>query len=40
MNHFTQFESKELGQELLDLAAAYKANPSLHARKGDGKRIG
>ena len=40
MNHFTQFESKELGQELLDLAAAYKANPSLNARKGDGKRIG
>jgi N-succinyl-L-ornithine transcarbamylase len=40
MNHFTQFESKELGQELLDLAAAYKANQSLHARKGEGKRIG
>jgi N-succinyl-L-ornithine transcarbamylase len=40
MNHFTQFESKELGQELLDLAAAYKANPNLHARKGEGKRIG
>ncbi len=40
MNHFTQFESKELGQELLDLAATYKANPKLHASKGEGKRIG
>ena len=40
MNHFTQFESKELGQELLELAAAYKANPKLHASKGEGKRIG
>ncbi len=40
MNHFTQFESKELGQELLELAAAYKANPQLHASKGEGKRIG
>jgi N-succinyl-L-ornithine transcarbamylase len=40
MEHFIQFESKALGQELLDLAAAYKANPSLHAEKGKGKRIG
>ncbi|MCM0041423.1 MAG: acetylornithine carbamoyltransferase [Algoriphagus sp.] len=40
MNHFTQFESKELGQELLDLATAYKGNPGLHARKGEGKRMG
>lgn len=40
MNHFTQFESKELGQELLELAATYKANPQLHASKGEGKRIG
>jgi N-succinyl-L-ornithine transcarbamylase len=40
MNHFTQFESKDLGQELLELAAAYKANPQLHASKGKGKRIG
>ena len=40
MEHFTQFESRELGQELLDLAAAYKANPVLHAKKGTGKRVG
>ena len=40
MNHFTQFESKELSQELLDLAARYKSNPWLHATKGTGKRIG
>ncbi|MCE2776689.1 MAG: acetylornithine carbamoyltransferase [Algoriphagus sp.] len=40
MNHFTQFESKDLGQELLELAAAYKANPKLHSSKGEGKRIG
>ena len=40
MNHFTQFESKELGQELLELAATYKANPQLHASKGEGKKIG
>jgi len=40
MEHFIKFESKALGQELLDLAAAYKANPSLHADKGKGKRVG
>lgn len=40
MEHFIKFESKALGQELLDLAAAYKANPSLHAKKGKGKRVG
>ena len=40
MEHFTQFESRELGQELIDLAAAYKANPVLHAKKGTGKRVG
>lgn len=40
MEHFIKFESKALGQELLDLAAAYKANPSLHAEKGQGKRVG
>ena len=40
MEHFTQFESRELGQELIDLAAAYKANPGLHAKKGTGKRVG
>jgi N-succinyl-L-ornithine transcarbamylase len=40
MEHFIQFESRELGQELLDLAAAYKANPVLHVKKGTGKRVG
>ena len=40
MEHFTQFESRELGQELIDLAAAYKSNPILHAKKGTGKRVG
>ncbi len=40
MEHFIKFESRALGQELLDLAAAYKANPSLHAEKGKGKRVG
>lgn len=40
MEHFTKFESRELGQELIDLAAAYKANPVLHAKKGTGKRVG
>ncbi|HSF56252.1 MAG TPA: hypothetical protein VLA71_21020 [Algoriphagus sp.] len=40
MKHFTRFESKELGQELIDLALAYKANPRLDFEKGQGKRIG
>lgn len=40
MKHFTRFESKELGQELIDLALAYKANPRLDLAKGQGKRIG
>lgn len=40
MNHFIQFESKALGQELLELATLYKANPTLHSSKGKGKRIG
>ena len=40
MKHFTQFESKELGQELIDLAVAYKANPRLDLSKGQGKRVG
>jgi len=40
MEHFIKFESRALGQELLYLAAAYKANPSLHAEKGKGKRVG
>ena len=40
MEHFIKFESRALGQELIDLAAAYKANPFLHAKKGTGKRVG
>jgi aspartate carbamoyltransferase catalytic subunit len=40
MEHFIKFESKALGHELLELATAYKANPSLHAEKGKGKRVG
>lgn len=40
MKHFTRFESKELGQELIDLALVYKANPRLDFEKGQGKRIG
>ena len=40
MEHFIQFESRELGQELIDLAATYKANPILDAKKGTGKRVG
>lgn len=40
MKLFTQFESLELGKELVELALAYKANPSLDAAKGQGKRIG
>jgi N-succinyl-L-ornithine transcarbamylase len=40
MEHFIKFESRALGQELLDMAAAYKASPSLHAEKGKGKRVG
>jgi len=40
MKHFTQFESKELGQELIDLALVYKANPRLDFAKGQGKRVG
>ena len=40
MNHFIQFENRTLGQELIDLALAYKANPWLDKGKGAGKRIG
>lgn len=40
MKNFIKFESKELGQELIDLALAYKTNPRLHLAKGQGKRIG
>jgi N-succinyl-L-ornithine transcarbamylase len=40
MNHFIQFENRTLGQELIDMALAYKANPWLDKGKGAGKRIG
>jgi N-succinyl-L-ornithine transcarbamylase len=40
MKHFTQFESLELGKELINLALNYKANPRLDILKGEGKRIG
>lgn len=40
MNHFTKFESKGLGDELIELALAYKANPRLDLAKGQGKRVG
>jgi N-succinyl-L-ornithine transcarbamylase len=40
MKHFIQFESQPLGQELLDLALRYKANPWMDKSKGLGKRIG
>ena len=40
MEHFIKFESREQGQELIDLASAYKVNPILHAEKGKGKRVG
>ncbi len=40
MKYFTRFESKELGQELIDLALSYKANPRLDLAKGQGKRVG
>lgn len=40
MKHFIQFESQPLGQELVDLALRYKANPWMDKSKGLGKRIG
>ncbi len=40
MNHFTKFESKELGNELIELALAYKSEPRLDFAKGQGKRVG
>lgn len=38
--HFTKFESFDLGQELIELALAYKANPRIDLAKGQGKRVG
>ena len=40
MKNFIQFESQTLGQELLDVALRYKANPWMDKNKGLGKRIG
>ncbi|TFV97715.1 acetylornithine carbamoyltransferase [Algoriphagus kandeliae] len=40
MKQFTQFESRDLGQELIDLGLEYKFNPRLDIQKGQGKRIG
>lgn len=40
MKHFIQFESQPLGQELIDLALRYKANPWMDKSKGLGKRVG
>ena len=40
MKHFIQFESQPIGQELLDLALRYKANPWMDKSNGLGKRVG
>ncbi|WP_439489534.1 acetylornithine carbamoyltransferase [Algoriphagus sp.] len=40
LQHFTKFESIDLGNELIEQALIYKANPSLDKAKGAGKRIG
>ncbi|SFT54112.1 N-succinyl-L-ornithine transcarbamylase [Algoriphagus locisalis] len=40
LQHFTKFESLELGNQLIEQALAYKANPALDQAKGAGKRIG
>mgnify|MGYP005811250951 CR=1 FL=1 len=40
IKHFTQFETRETADSLIDLALAYKSNPRMHADKGTGKRIG
>ena len=40
MKHFIQFESQPLGQELIDLALRYKANPWMDKSIGLGKRVG
>ncbi len=37
---FTQFESQALGQQLIDKALIYKADPRIDIQKGMGKRIG
>ena len=40
IQHFRKFESKEIGQKLIDQAISYKADPRIHIHKGMGKRIG
>ncbi len=40
LQHFTQFESFDLGNVLVEKALAYKKNPLLDQAKGRGKRIG
>lgn len=40
LNHFTKFESKELGSKLIESALSYKADPRKDISKGTGKRIG
>nr|WP_085946742.1 acetylornithine carbamoyltransferase [Algoriphagus machipongonensis] len=40
MLQFTQFESQALGQQLIDKALYYKADPRIDIQKGMGKRIG
>jgi N-succinyl-L-ornithine transcarbamylase len=40
MKYFTQFESKELADSLIEKALLYKENPRLDTAKGIGKKIG
>lgn len=40
MKYFTQFESKELADSLIEKALLYKENPRLDIAKGIGKKIG
>ena len=40
IQHFRKFESKEIGQKLIDQAISYKADPRIHIHKGMGKRVG
>jgi N-succinyl-L-ornithine transcarbamylase len=40
ITQFTQFESQEIGNSLMEQAMIYKLNPRLDVAKGEGKRIG
>jgi len=40
ITQFTQFESQEIGNSLIEQAMIYKSNPRLDVGKGEGKRIG